>query len=148
MTEADVCAYNHQDNLTGYIFGKFTVIGFAGKLRKRQEVWICRCECGNYETRTRDYIHDHAYDCCHPCNHKQAEEKKCKNKKKFPDMVAAQQKLTRYYMNHGMHKGMSAYRCSICGCYHIGHNGKIVYLKNQNIEKEVEFRQSTLDWTY
>jgi len=33
-------------DLTGHKYGRYTVLGFAGK-RKSQSYWHCRCDCGN-----------------------------------------------------------------------------------------------------
>lgn len=37
-------------NLEGQVFGKLTVLSFAGLKNKRISQWMCKCECGNYTT--------------------------------------------------------------------------------------------------
>lgn len=34
-------------DLTGRVFGRLTVIEYAGSDKKWQAFWRCRCECGN-----------------------------------------------------------------------------------------------------
>lgn len=39
---------NHRfKNLTGQKFGRLTVIGYAGRNRHRQSLWLCQCSCGS-----------------------------------------------------------------------------------------------------
>lgn len=40
-------------NLTGKIFGRWTVLGYAGKSEglTGQSVWVCRCECGTVKEK-------------------------------------------------------------------------------------------------
>lgn len=35
------------EDLTGRVFGRLTVTGFAGRSKGRQILWDCRCSCGN-----------------------------------------------------------------------------------------------------
>ncbi len=52
------------DNLVGRIFGRFTVVGYAGRKRPKKAwmvhkdyLWVVRCSCGDYETRwTRSFL--------------------------------------------------------------------------------------------
>ena len=37
-------------DLTGQVFGKLTVVNFAGIGNSRKAMWLCRCECGNEKT--------------------------------------------------------------------------------------------------
>jgi hypothetical protein len=40
------------EDLTGRRVGRFTVVGYLGKLnRKKKAVWLCRCTCGAFESR-------------------------------------------------------------------------------------------------
>jgi len=34
-------------NLIGKIFGKLLVVGYSGKNKYSQSIWLCKCECGN-----------------------------------------------------------------------------------------------------
>lgn len=51
------------DDLTGVVFGRFTVVG-QNKVQKKRTAnqdkrgsgWVCRCSCGKYEVRTRRAI--------------------------------------------------------------------------------------------
>ena len=35
---------------TGEVFGRLTVILYAGKNNLQKSLWLCRCECGNQVT--------------------------------------------------------------------------------------------------
>lgn len=37
-------------DLTGYTFGRLTVIGQDGKNKEGRRMWKCKCECGNYKS--------------------------------------------------------------------------------------------------
>ena len=43
-----------KNDLTGKRFGKLTVIAYAGKSKKREYLWHCKCDCGK-ETISRGY---------------------------------------------------------------------------------------------
>lgn len=51
-------------DLTGRVFGRLTVIEYAGSDKKWQAFWRCRCECGN-ETVVlgRDMVRGHTLSC-------------------------------------------------------------------------------------
>jgi hypothetical protein len=58
------------DNLTGRKFGRFTVVGWLGRLNAKQKgMWLVRCTCGDYEARTSRAIKQpgNTYDRCHDC---------------------------------------------------------------------------------
>lgn len=40
-------------DITNEKFGRLTVIKYTGKGKYHNEVWLCRCDCGNYIERTR-----------------------------------------------------------------------------------------------
>ena len=44
--------YNGTKNLIGYKKGRLSVIGYRGKNSRKQAMWVCRCSCGNYFTRS------------------------------------------------------------------------------------------------
>jgi len=46
-------------DLTGAMFGRFTVIGWSYDKKKK---WVVRCSCGNYEVRTKKCIQQNAKD--------------------------------------------------------------------------------------
>ena len=55
-------------NLTGTKFGQMTVIGISADHKK---VWVVRCVCGKYETRSSKAIKNpnNQDDCCQWCRH-------------------------------------------------------------------------------
>lgn len=57
-------------DLTGHQFGWLTVLGFYGsKNLKKKALWVVRCNCGNYETRTAKAVKNPAnnQDACIKC---------------------------------------------------------------------------------
>lgn len=61
-------------DLTGRKFGRFTVIGYLGRLNPTNEkkgLWLVRCICGNYEQRKAAGIKNPANDkdACMKCRH-------------------------------------------------------------------------------
>ena len=59
-------------NLTGRRFGKMTVIGYSKDNKQstyHKPNWVCRCECGMYETRKSRAVKNpnNQNDCCHVC---------------------------------------------------------------------------------
>ena len=59
-----------QDNLTGRIFGRLTVIGYRGGGAKTHgTLWVVRCSCGRYATRRTKSIKNpkNTIDCCQYC---------------------------------------------------------------------------------
>lgn len=61
-------------NLTGVRFGRFVVVGlYAGKTGNGEStsVWVCRCACGRFETRTARVVKNGKDndDCCDMCRH-------------------------------------------------------------------------------
>jgi hypothetical protein len=148
QSEIIVVAYQKQGDLTGFKNGKMTFIGFSGKENKKGEIWIAQCECGNYENRYRKSIKNLEYDCCHPCQQIESQQrKKCGDKRKYHDVVAANQAKTKLYLDEGFSKILEVYKCCFCDCYHIGHNG-LDFIKIKTREIEMEFKESTLDWTF
>lgn len=46
-------------DLTGRRVGRMTVVGYLGKLNpKKKAVWLCRCDCGIFESRSARAIVD------------------------------------------------------------------------------------------
>lgn len=47
-----------QDNLTGFMFGRLTVIGLAAEKTKSSAgaAWVVRCTCGTYEHRRTAFL--------------------------------------------------------------------------------------------
>ena len=67
-------------DLSGYKYGRLTVIGYcgkAGKTRKQRQKktgrWLVRCACGNYEIRHTTALNniDNKNDCCVICRDNQ-----------------------------------------------------------------------------
>lgn len=61
-------------DMRGTEFGRFRVIGFMGKLgpkKSNKALWLVRCACGAFETRTKRAIEnpDNAHDACRECLH-------------------------------------------------------------------------------
>lgn len=59
-----------QPNMAGERFGRFTVVGYLGKLTKSAKGrWLVRCQCGDYEARTQRAIENPANydDMCYVC---------------------------------------------------------------------------------
>ena len=59
-------------DLTGIIFGRFIVVGFAAEQNPRKKAsWVVRCSCGAYETRKGPAIKNplNAGDMCRACSH-------------------------------------------------------------------------------
>lgn len=68
--------YRHNpqcQDLTGLKFGRFTVIGLhdskRGSHAKGPATWICKCVCGDYESRTKKAITNpkNTQDACKKC---------------------------------------------------------------------------------
>ncbi len=38
--------YINTHNLVGQVFGKWTVVKLAGRNKKYDSIWLCRCQCG------------------------------------------------------------------------------------------------------
>lgn len=45
-----------QENLIGYGFGRFRVVGKYGRRKKTGSIWLVKCDCGDYEVRTTKAI--------------------------------------------------------------------------------------------
>lgn len=60
-----------KDFLVGCKFGRFVVVGLYTKKNRRYALWVCRCACGHYETRTAKAIRNesNAEDSCEFCKH-------------------------------------------------------------------------------
>ena len=61
-----------KDDLTGYKFGRFVVIGYLGKRKdKTKALWLVRCNCGHYEIRKTKVIKSkkNIDACCDYCNY-------------------------------------------------------------------------------
>ncbi len=59
-------------NLTGVSFGGFRVMGlYTGTKHRGGALWVVRCVCGDYETRSSRAIKNpkNAQDCCELCRH-------------------------------------------------------------------------------
>ena len=77
----------HQD-LVGKIFGKLTVISYAGVTSNGDTMWLCRCECGTERIVRRDKLNKaHIHKAC-----------KCANNKKTAEQMR-EYKLSWYHAN-------------------------------------------------
>lgn len=61
-------------DLTGSTVGRFTIVGFLGNLsetKKNKALWLARCVCGDYESRSAKSILNPANygDRCEKCRH-------------------------------------------------------------------------------
>lgn len=58
---------------TGHRFGRFTVVGYFGSKKGGGSLWVCRCSCGDYETRSGKSVRNQANtaDRCENCRHLQ-----------------------------------------------------------------------------
>lgn len=58
-------------NRAGIKFGKFTVVGYLERNKKKGSLWLVRCTCGDYESRRGKAIDnpENAWDCCEKCRH-------------------------------------------------------------------------------
>ncbi len=58
----------HELDLTGMRFGRFTVLGIASETTNR---WVVRCNCGNYSLRKPKAIKNpnNVADACEQCRH-------------------------------------------------------------------------------
>jgi hypothetical protein len=59
-------------NLIGSKFGRFTVVGYLGKMtagKGASPMWLARCACGDYEGRSARAVRNPANgeDCCGKC---------------------------------------------------------------------------------
>ncbi len=59
-------------DLRGHRFGRFTVVGHLGKMAagiNAKPMWLVRCTCGDYESRTAKACRNvaNAADCCDKC---------------------------------------------------------------------------------
>lgn len=54
-------------DLTGQVFGKWTVIGFAGLSKRKQATWLCRCECGTEAIVMGTALNCHRSEKCLSC---------------------------------------------------------------------------------
>lgn len=62
----------NEEDITGIKQGRLTVIGkFSKGAGKKASMWAVRCQCGNYETRSRKALLNPAnnQDCCQQCRH-------------------------------------------------------------------------------
>jgi hypothetical protein len=50
-------------DITGQVFGRLTVIGFAGTANRRA-LWLCRCECGNEHNAQGKLLRDGKVKSC------------------------------------------------------------------------------------
>lgn len=67
-----VTASKYANEMEGYIFGLFTVIGLAQKKTPgKPAVYVCRCACGKFEHRKRKAILNpqNSFDRCTECRH-------------------------------------------------------------------------------
>ena len=51
-TKSCGCITKPFKDLTGQVFGKLTVVNFAGRDKRGILTWLCKCECGNEKTLT------------------------------------------------------------------------------------------------
>jgi hypothetical protein len=56
--------FHNSKDLTGMIFGKLTVTGFAGRGKRKLLVWTCRCECGTVCTAYGHVLRSGAKQSC------------------------------------------------------------------------------------
>jgi hypothetical protein len=61
-------------DMTGISFGRFKVVGYLGILgsdKQAKPLWLVRCACGDYESRTRKSISNtkNSGDRCDKCRH-------------------------------------------------------------------------------
>ena len=50
------CGCINIKDLAGQVFGKLTVVSFAGIGNRRRAMWLCKCECGNEKTVAGIYL--------------------------------------------------------------------------------------------
>lgn len=57
------------EDITGFKFGRFTVMGLFKHKNNVFSTWVCRCICGNYEIRSKKSIKnpENFGDRCHEC---------------------------------------------------------------------------------
>lgn len=55
-------------DLSGHVYGKWTVIGYAGRNRFGHVMWTCRCECGNEFTRSTSTLRSGNTSKCAICS--------------------------------------------------------------------------------
>lgn len=54
----------HFKNLTDQVFGRLTVVAYAGRAgKKRITMWLCRCSCGKETTVTATSLHSDTGSC-------------------------------------------------------------------------------------
>lgn len=61
----------HCIDKTGKRYGKLTVMGLLGyftrKDGKKQSIWQCRCDCGEFVEARNDALTRKEKTCCHKC---------------------------------------------------------------------------------
>jgi hypothetical protein len=59
------------ENRIGTRFGRMEVVGYFCRSKKKGSIWVVRCACGKYETRTTKSIvnKNNDTDCCQICRH-------------------------------------------------------------------------------
>jgi hypothetical protein len=103
------------ENLVGKVFGKLTVVGFAGygkgNSNKKDRMWLCKCECGNEKTvRTQSLKQGKTKTCglgnCHPRGKYGITGKK--------DRERASNLAILYNLNPGEYEKMLAFQKGVC----------------------------------
>lgn len=59
---------NRIDNITENVFGRLTVIGYAGSSRHSGAKWVVKCTCGNYQIITGKLLRKNNYIVCKDCD--------------------------------------------------------------------------------
>ena len=62
---------NKVKDITGQKFGKLTVLcrkGYTNNEKRKNILWLCRCECGNEVLRTASHLKSNYNNTCGECN--------------------------------------------------------------------------------
>jgi len=86
------------NDLSGKVFGLWTVVRLAPRNKKREEQWLCRCRCGTERViATYDLKHGRTYGCI-KCAAKEGRIGHKFNPKKYLDRAVA---AIRTLVNNG-----------------------------------------------
>ena len=121
-------------DLTGHVYGRLTVIGFTGRDKKGNSLWLCQCECG-----TKKVI------ASHQLRKNKEPVRSCGCIRKYPKGVGSMRKLLYGYKRDAKRRDLcfqltqdqfatiTTQRCHYCGAYPLqcagepNHNGFYLY---------------------
>lgn len=114
MIENPIPSRSDFQNLNGRVFGKLTVLFYAGRKSDKYSIWHCRCECGRERTVISSQLIMGRTTSCLPC-FRHAPKKKIRSD--LQDLVGKTfGRLTVVSYHHGVKKPTRHFWLCKCSC--------------------------------